>query len=121
VPLDSVVECLEFPHAAGRAGRGVLSLRGRPLPYLRLRNHFRCPGEAPGRENVLVLRYYDQQVCLVVDRLLGESQTVIKPLGRVLGDVPGLSGSAILGSGRVALILEVDTLLREALKDGLAA
>ena len=121
VPLDSVVECLEFPPAAGRAGRGVLSLRGRPLPYLRLRDHFRCAGEAPERENVLVLRYYDQQVCLVVDRLLGESQTVIKPLGRVLGDVPGLSGSAILGSGRVALILEVDTLLREALKDGLAA
>jgi two-component system, chemotaxis family, sensor kinase CheA len=121
VPLDSVVECLEFPPAAGRAGRGVLSLRGRPLPYLRLRDHFRCAGEAPERENVLVLRHYDQQVCLVVDRLLGESQTVIKPLGRVLGEVPGLSGSAILGSGRVALILEVDTLLREALKDGLAA
>jgi len=121
VPLDSVVECLEFPAAAGRAGRGVLSLRGRPLPYLRLRDHFRCAGDAPERENVLVLRYYDHQVCLVVDRLLGESQTVIKPLGRVLGEVPGLSGSAILGSGRVALILEVDTLLREALKDGRAA
>jgi len=121
VPLDSVVECLEFPAAAGRAGRGVLSLRGQPLPYLRLRDHFRCAGDAPERENVLVLRYYDHQVCLVVDRLLGESQTVIKPLGRVLGEVPGLSGSAILGSGRVALILEVDTLLREALKDGRAA
>ena len=67
------------------------------------------------------MRYYDQQVCLVVDRLIGESQTVIKPLGGALGSVPGLSGSAILGSGRVALILEVDTLLREALKDGLAA
>jgi two-component system chemotaxis sensor kinase CheA len=64
---------------------------------------------------------YAQQVCLDVDRLLGESQTVIKPLGRALGEVPGLSGSAILGSGRVALILEVDSLLREALKDGLAA
>jgi len=121
VPLDSVVECLEFPAAAGRAGRGVLSLRGQPLPYLRLRDHFRCAGDAPERENVLVLRYYDHKVCLVVDRLLGESQTVIKPLGRVLGEVPGLSGSAILGSGRVALILEVDTLLREALKDGRAA
>jgi len=60
-------------------------------------------------------------VGLVVDRLLGESQTVIKPLARVLGDVPGLSGSAILGSGRVALILEVEQLLREALRDGIAA
>jgi len=121
VPLDSVVECLEFPRDAGNAGRGVLSLRGRPLPYLRLRNHFRCATAPPERENVLVMRYYDQQVCLVVDRLIGESQTVIKPLGGVLGSVPGLSGSAILGSGRVALILEVDTLLREALKDGRAA
>ena len=65
---------------------------------------------------MLVLRYYDQHVGLVVDRLLGESQTVIKPLARVLGDVPGLSGSAILGSGRVALILEVEPLLREALR-----
>jgi len=116
-----VVECLEFPRDAGDAGRGVLSLRGRPLPYLRLRHHFRCATPPPERENVLVMRYYDQQVCLVVDRLIGESQTVIKPLGGVLGSLPGLSGSAILGSGRVALILEVDTLLREALKDGLAA
>ena len=111
VPLDSVVECLEFPRDAGRAGRGVLSLRGRPLPYLRLRNHFRCAGEAPDRENVLVLRYYDQQVCLVVDRLLGESQTVIKPLGRRAGrragalglGHPGLGpGGADSGSGHAA-------------------
>jgi two-component system, chemotaxis family, sensor kinase CheA len=121
VPLDAVVECLEFPRDSTPAGRGVLSLRGRPLPYLRLREHFACTGEPPARENVLVLRYYDQHVGLVVDRLLGESQTVIKPLARVLGEVPGLSGSAILGSGRVALILEVEPLLREALRDGVAA
>ena len=77
----------------------MLSLRGRPLPYLRLRDHFRCAGEPPERENVLVLRYYDQQVGLVVDRLLGESQTVIKPLGRVLGDVPGAVGLGHPGLG----------------------
>jgi chemotaxis protein histidine kinase CheA len=48
--------------------------------------------------------------------LFGESQTVIKPLGRVLGELPGVAGSAILGNGRVALILDVDGLLREALR-----
>ena len=118
VPLDAVIECIEFPRVAGAAAasRGVINLRGQPLPYLRLRDSFRLGGHQPDRENILVLRYHEQQVGLVVDRLFGESQTVIKPLGRMLGDLPGMSGSAILGNGRVALILEVDGLIREALK-----
>ena len=49
VPLDAVVECLEFPRTGtNAAGRGVLSLRGRPLPYLRLREHFRLRRRAAG-------------------------------------------------------------------------
>jgi len=120
MPLDAVVECIEFPraNAADQTSRGVINLRGQALPYLRLRDCFRLGGERPERENVLVLRYHDQRVGLVVDRLFGESQTVIKPLNRVLGELPGVSGSAILGNGRVALILEVEGLLRVALRQG---
>jgi two-component system chemotaxis sensor kinase CheA len=119
MPLDAVIECIEFPRvnitdAGGRGG--VINLRGQALPYLRLRECFRLGGEPPERENVLVLRVGEQRVGLVVDRLFGESQTVIKPLGRVLGELPGVSGSAILGNGRVALILDVEGLLREALR-----
>ena len=118
MPLDAVVECIEFPRVdiTDAASRGVINLRGQALPYLRLRECFRLGGVAPERENVLVLRVQEQRVGLVVDRLFGESQTVIKPLGRVLGELPGVSGSAILGNGRVALILDVDGLLREALR-----
>jgi two-component system chemotaxis sensor kinase CheA len=118
MPLDAVVECIEFPRVniTDAASRGVINLRGQALPYLRLRECFRLGGAAPERENVLVLRVQEQRVGLVVDRLFGESQTVIKPLGRVLGELPGVSGSAILGNGRVALILDVDGLLREALR-----
>lgn len=119
MPLDAVIECIEFPRDNGDAvSRGVINLRGQALPYLRLRDCFRLGGEPPERENVLVLRYHDQRVGLVVDRLYGENQTVIKPLSRTLGDLPGVSGSAILGNGRVALILEVEGLLREALRQG---
>ena len=119
MPLDAVIECIEFPRvnitdAGGRGG--VINLRGQALPYLRLRECFRLGGAPPERENVLVLRVGEQRVGLVVDRLFGESQTVIKPLGRVLGELPGVSGSAILGNGRVALILDVEGLLREALR-----
>jgi two-component system chemotaxis sensor kinase CheA len=52
----------------------------------------------------------------VVDAPLGESQTVIKPLGRMFQGVRGIAGSAILGDGRVALILDVPGLLRDVLR-----
>jgi two-component system chemotaxis sensor kinase CheA len=118
MPLDAVIECIEFPRDGSEefASRGVINLRGQALPYVRLRDCFRLGGQPTERENVLVLRYHDQRIGLVVDRLFGENQTVIKPLSRTLGDLPGVSGSAILGNGRVALILEVEGLLREALR-----
>jgi len=118
MPLDAVIECIELPRDGSEefSSRGVINLRGQALPYVRLRDCFRLGGQPTERENVLVLRYHDQRVGLVVDRLFGENQTVIKPLSRTLGELPGVSGSAILGNGRVALILEVEGLLREALR-----
>ena len=66
------------------------------------------------------IRPLGARVGLAVDSLFGESQTVIKPLGRLLGEVPGITGSAILGSGRVALILDVPAVVREATASGSA-
>jgi two-component system chemotaxis sensor kinase CheA len=117
IPLEAVAECLELPAETPTDGdgRGVISLRGKPLPYVRLRRLFGCPG-ATRREHVVVVRQDDgAQAGLVVDDLYGESQTVIKPLGRLFRGLPGISGSAILGSGRVALILDVPALLARAL------
>jgi len=119
LPLEAVAECLELPAEAARDvdGRGVISLRGAPLPYVRLRRLFGA-GDAPsGREHVVVVQDEDgARAGLVVDRLQGESQTVIKPLGRLFRGLAGIAGSAILGSGRVALILDVPGLLARALE-----
>ncbi len=117
VPLDSVVECLDLPpeeRAAG-AAEGVLNLRGRPVPFLRLGRRLGLGGSRADRESVVVVRDGSAVAGLAVDALLGESQTVVKPLGRLFRGVAGVSGSAVLGSGRVALILDVPALLREAL------
>jgi two-component system, chemotaxis family, sensor kinase CheA len=117
IPLEAVAECLELPAETPTDGdgRGVISLRGKPLPYVRLRRLFGCAGDTR-REHVVVVRQDDgAQAGLVVDDLHGESQTVIKPLGRIFRGLPGISGSAILGSGRVALILDVPALLARAL------
>jgi two-component system chemotaxis sensor kinase CheA len=118
IPLENVVECIDLPPGApeGRTS-GLLTLRGAPLPYLRLREHFALEGGGrEGRENVVVVESEGLVAGLAVDALLGKSQTVIKPLGRLFQNVKGLSGSAILGNGRIALIADVAALLREAVR-----
>jgi two-component system chemotaxis sensor kinase CheA len=118
LPLDAVVECLELPaeETASSAESGVVNLRGKPLPYLRLRDHFGLSGARPPRENVVVVQHGAQTAGVVVDALHGESSTVIKPLGVMFKAIPGVAGSSILGNGRVALILDVAGLLRDALR-----
>lgn len=117
LPLDAVVECLELAaDEAGAEATGVVNVRGKAMPFLRLRALFGLPGAAPGRENVVVMRHGSSVAGLAVDALLGESSTVIKPLGAMFKDVPGVSGSSILGDGRVALILDVGGLFRETLR-----
>ncbi len=118
LPLDAVVECLELPaaHTAAPTECGVVNLRDKPLPYLRLREHFGLDGTRPARENVVVVQHGTQTAGVVVDELHGESSTVIKPLGVMFKGIPGVAGSSILGNGRVALILDVAGLLRETLR-----
>ncbi|MDH4284041.1 MAG: chemotaxis protein CheA [Gallionellaceae bacterium] len=112
VPLDMVVECIERAAWENAGGDGrYLNLRGEVLPYMRLREHFEIEGEPTRRENVVVVRYGEHKAGLVVDRLMGEFQTVIKPLGKVFSKVNGIGGFTILGSGEVALILDVPGLL----------
>ncbi|MEA9555182.1 chemotaxis protein CheA [Xanthomonas nasturtii] len=110
VPLDVVEECVEFtPDYAS----DYIDLRGSVLPYVRLRELFALGGRTPARESIVVIRQGAQRFGLVVDTLLGEWQTVIKPLSKVFAQVKGISGSSILGSGDVALILDVPSLIQQ--------
>lgn len=117
VPLDAVLECMELAPEVAHAkdGRSYFNLRGEVLPYLRLREQFNIGGSAGRRENIIVVHAGDHKVGLVVDELLGEFQTVIKPLGKIFSKVRGISGSTILGSGEVALILDVPSLVAQAI------
>jgi two-component system chemotaxis sensor kinase CheA len=114
IPLDLVVECIELSDEDRRAGeeRNYLSLRGQVLPYMRLRDLFDVKGGQVRRENVVVVQYGNARAGLVVDALQGEFQTVIKPMGRIFSHVNGIGGSTILGSGEVALILDVPRLVQ---------
>ncbi|RIA21329.1 two-component system chemotaxis sensor kinase CheA [Ectopseudomonas oleovorans] len=112
VPLDMVEECIEQP-SDDLDDLDQLDLRGDVLPFIRLRNLFEEASPRPRRENVVVVSYAGVRAGLVVDQLHGEFQTVIKPLGKVFGQVSALSGFTILGSGAVALILDIPGLLAQ--------
>jgi two-component system chemotaxis sensor kinase CheA len=115
VPLDMIEECVEF---SAEPGHEYTNLRGQVLPFVRLREFFEIDtaavataGEGRQRESIVVIRYAGRKAGLVVDSLLGEYQTVIKPLGKMFNQVSCISGSTILGSGEVALILDVPALV----------
>jgi len=108
IPLEMVVECMELQE--GSVDRNYLNLRGEVLPFVRLRELFEVESDKPGRENVVVVKSGGRKAGIVVDVLQGEFQTVIKPLGAIFRHLRGISGSTILGSGDVALILDVQAL-----------
>lgn len=109
IPLEQVVECLELPRNIGASQ--VMSLRGAPLSYVRLADLFELPCDTEARECLVVVQHGQQRTGIVVNRFAGELQAVIKPLNPMLRNVPGLGGSTILGDGRVALILDINSLL----------
>jgi len=112
LPLDLVVECIDLTEH--HAQHSIVQLRGEPLPFVRLRELFDMPVVEGVRESLVVVQFGNNRAGVVVDRLLGEFQAVIKPLGELFIHFKTVSGSTILGDGRVALILDVPRLIEMA-------
>lgn len=92
----------------------MVNVRGRLSPLLRLYDHFGVKPESPNpTEGILVVIEADgADRCILVDRLLGKQEVVIKSLGETFKQNPALAGAAILGDGRVGLILDVNALVK---------
>ena len=91
----------------------VVSVRGRLTPLLRLGQHLGTPFRAvdPTEGIIVVVESGDAARGLLVDELIGKQEVVIKNLGETFRRQNLLAGAAILGDGRVGLILDVDTLV----------
>ena len=111
LPLDNIEECIEF---SSEGNHNFANLRGAALPFIRLRDVFGTREPASRRQSIVVVNHAGERTGLVVDALLGEFQTVIKPLGKLFRKVDCVSGSSILGNGEVALILDVPALVQQA-------
>ncbi len=99
----------------------VFTLRGSVLPLIRLTD---AVGWAVRRsqetddEYVVVVRAGETQIGLVVDSVIEPQEIVVKPLGGFIGDVRGVAGASILGDGRLALILDIATMINSARQQG---
>lgn len=113
LPLEAVVEVIE---AGGNlvkvdsSGRHCLELRGAVLPVVRIKSLYSVESAHTDRVSVVVVNSTRGKFGIEVEVLLGQQQTVIKPLGRLFKTLRGISGSSILGSGEVALILDTNSL-----------
>jgi two-component system chemotaxis sensor kinase CheA len=116
VPMSVVTENVEL-HRSERArnnGRNVIPVRGDLIPYIRLRETFEITENEPDIEKIVIVRHGADRVGFVVDRVLGSHQTVIQSLGRFFQNLDLISGTAIMGDGRVALIMDVAGMVRFA-------
>lgn len=101
-------------------GRAEMALiRGSLLPVLRLHRRFGLkPKSEDPRQSVLVVAEAEgQRFCILVDELIGKQEVVIKSLGEVFRGVAGIAGGAIMGDGRVGLILDLEKLYMERAAD----
>lgn len=109
LPLSSVEECIELSKADIEAshGRHIVNVRGEIIPYIYLRERFLISENKPEIEQVVIANVKGNRTGFVVDKVIGQHQTVLKNLGKVYRDVEGISGATILGDGTVALILDI--------------
>ena len=124
LPLAVVAECIDVPQECQQAPEracGTFDLRDEVLPYVDLARFYNAPTPTERRRSLVVVRDGPVRIGLVVDRLLGEHQTVIKPLAGIFHELKALAGTTILGSGEVALVLDVQALVLEATRDNTAS
>ena len=115
-PLPSMMSVVQ--------GRGeMVSVRGTLTPLLRLAEYLHIPSDVtdPTQGIVMVLEAGQDCRCVLVDALVGKQEVVIKSLGETFQDQHEFAGAAILGDGRVGLILDTTSLVRLKLKHGEAA
>lgn len=112
INLSAVDECFELTPDLYPEGQGneYLAIRGEVVPYIDLRSLFAVNNSVPKNRELIVVRTGESKVALIVDTIIGQHQTVIKPLNAALNFIQEVSGSTILGDGTIAFILDINKL-----------
>lgn len=111
VPQNTILECVDLPSFAHTKEQHCVNLRGDQVPFIRLQELFGLEPQENIREKLVVVQFGEKRAGIVVDSLFGEIQTVVKPMGPIFQALKGIGGSSLLGTGSVALIVDVPQLI----------
>lgn len=126
IPQATIIECIDLDNHIDIDGRHCINLRGDMIPYLNMEEVFRLGSPiVPSLANTPLVEHKKTELVIVefggelagiaVDKLNGEIQTVVKPLGPIFNPLKGIGGSSLLGSGEIAFILDIPQLIELAI------
>lgn len=116
IPLSSIVETMIIPKSQIRNAHGMkmINYRNSVIPITSFAQIYNCPepGDEGDSSNVAIIRKGERVAAFIIDEFIGQSEIVLKTLGKYLTNIRGISGATILGDGQVALIVDPNSLLK---------
>ncbi len=116
IPVYIIDSCIHIRREEVDKSNGRIIYEGEPLPIIDMRKSLNMGGTSPDECTVVMVKYKDSRVGLVLDKVLGEHQAVLKSLGKYFSKQEYLSGGSVLGDGSIALVLDTNKLIRQLKK-----
>lgn len=116
IPLSAVERCYEVP--LGRQlnrFNNLIVLDGEQIPFISLSEEFDGIENPASSLEIVIVYYDDKKIALIVDRVIGKFQAVLKPLGKYFLHLDNISGATILGDGKIALVLDTNYVIEQFL------
>lgn len=104
-----------------RTNNTRVEVNGELLPYISIRDKFHTGGEHPDKAKLVVVHQENKKIALVVDKIVGEHQAVLKPLGDMFNNQEYLSGASVLGDGTLAIMIDTTLLINYVHENSLIA
>ncbi len=112
-PLSSVDKIYAVDHKQMSDFSQLVTLEGERIPYYNLSYEFTGVAKEVDVEQIVVVRFENQKVGIVIDKVLGEYQAVLKPLGKLYRNQDFISGASILGDGSLALVADPNKIIKK--------
>jgi len=113
IPLSVVDKCYAVEHSRILSSyNNIIVLDGEQIPFYYMREEFNSKTSAPSTEQIIVVRYEEHRIGIVIDTIIGEYQAVLKPLGKMYKKQDMISGASILGDGTIALVLDSNKIIK---------
>jgi len=112
IPIANIEKIFALDNVSfGTTFNHVVNIENEQYPFIDLRETFETVAPNKGTEQLILVKYEDRKVGLLVDLVIGEYQTVVKPMGRFLKKQENISGASIMGDGTIAMVIDTNRLI----------